>query len=179
MARALNTDYYQGFRFAVSLGTPASEFIEVAAGFNNITTPELSLEATEYRDGITIYTKKQVGLPTVADSTWQQGVASTASPGYGQASPFLNWLFAAINGAEYRTEVSYWHLHTKDREDFDPTSPSSSRLITLNEAFPIRVKPDGDFDATSAEISMREMDVACESISVAAAVPGVAALANT
>jgi len=179
MARALNTDYYQAFRFAVSLESPGSNFIQAQAGFNNVTIPELSVEATEYRDGITVYTKKQPGLPTVSDSTWQQGVAATGNTAVGQASPFFNWMLAAINGEAYRANVTLWHIHLADGFPLpDNATPGSSRAIVLYEAFPIRVKPDGDFDATSAEVSMREIDVCCEYLGVAAVEPAVGAVAT-
>ncbi|NIN63243.1 MAG: hypothetical protein GTO63_00710, partial [Anaerolineae bacterium] len=57
-------------------------------------------------------------------------------------------------------------------------NPGASRCVVLYEAFPIRVKPDGDFDATSAEVSLREMDLACEYIGVDAVEPGPGQVAN-
>lgn len=158
MARALNTDFYQAYRYAVAVGDPASSYIEANAGFNNITIPELSIEASEYREGTYVFTRKQPGIPTVSDATFQKGVSNIAAGGNGK--PFFSWILAAINGAEYRSEISIFHLHRGESVEGD------SRQIILNECFPIRVKPDGDLDATSGEISIQEMDVAAESIDV-------------
>lgn len=175
MPRALNTDFYQSFRFAVSTDATVGALIEAQAGFNNVTTPELSAEAVEYRDGQTLYTRKQPGLPTVSDSTLQRGVAAIGAPA-ATPSPFLAWILAAIEGRAYRGELTYWHIHLGDGFPVaDPANPVASRAITLHECFPIRVKADADFDATSAEVSITEMDVACEYITVAASPVGTPA----
>jgi phage tail-like protein len=157
MPRAVNTDFYQAFRFAVALDQVAASYIETNAGFNNITIPEISEEAAEYREGSFTWTQKYPGVPTVSDATFQQGVSSVGAGGNGR--PFMNWIMAAINGGEYRSTVTIYHLH-RTQGDVD------SREIVLEEAFPMRVKPDGDLDATSSEVSIREMDVACESVQV-------------
>ena len=174
MARSITTDFYQSFRFAVSIGTPGSNYITTAnAGFNNVTTPELSMESAEYREGTYIWTRKQAGVPTVSDATFQQGISSLGEGGNG--APFMAWALAAINGAEYRTDITIYSIHRADmaavRGVYDTSGKivmdqlSPSRGLTLHEAYPIRVKPQADFDATSSEISIREMDVACEYIS--------------
>jgi len=175
MARTIASDFYQSFRYVVSISTPGQEYIEAQAGFQNITTPEVSIESAEYRDGQTIWTRKYPGVPTVSDSTLQQGVAAIGTdPGsVAHGSPFLDWILAAIEGRQFRSELNYWHVHIAD--GFPPTDASASRVITLHEAFPMRVKPDGDFDSTSSEISLREMDVSCEKITVSVAVPGTGA----
>lgn len=162
MPRAVNTDFYQAFRFAVALDQVAASYIEANAGFNNITVPEISEEAAEYREGTFTWTQKYPGVPTVSDATFQQGVSSVAAGGNGR--PFYNWILAAINGGEYRSTVTIYHRH-RTQGDVD------SREIILLEAFPIRVKPDGDFDATSSEVSIREMDVSCEEVQVNATAP--------
>jgi len=172
MARAINTDFYQAFRFAVSLDDVAGQYLEAQAGFNNVTIPEISTEASEYRDGQTIWTKKYPGPPTVSDSTLQQGVAAIGA-GVAKGNPFFNWMMAAIEGRRYRSDITIWHIHLGDGfPPADIVNPASSRAITLYECFPIRVKPDGDLDATSGEVSLREIDVACERIEVSSVEPG-------
>lgn len=180
MARTIASDFYQAFRFAVSISTPGDTIIEAQAGFQNVTTPEVSLEAAEYRDGQTVWTRKYPGVPTVADSTLQQGVAAvgTEVDNMASGSPFLSWILAAINGQQFRSDLYYWHIHIGDGFPPDTASPAASRLITLHEAFPMRVKPDGDFDSTSSEVSLAEMDVACERISVDTSTPGTAVTIN-
>jgi phage tail-like protein len=162
MARAVNTDFYQAFRFGVSVTEGAVTYIEPNAGFNNITVPEVTMEAAEYREGSFTWTQKYAGVPTVSDATFQQGVSSVAAGGNG--APFFDWALAAINGSEYRATVTIRHLHRT-------LGDTDSRQIILQEAFPIRVKPDGDLDATSSEVSIREMDVACESVDVQVKAP--------
>jgi len=155
MARELVNDFYQAFRFAVVMGSPGDLYIEASAGFNNITVPEVSQEAAEYREGNRVWTVKQPGPPTVGNATFQQGVSNAN----GNGRPFYNWLLAAAGGWEFRSDIEIVHQH-RARGDID------SRVITLGNAWPSRVKVDGDFDATSAEISLREMDVECEWVQV-------------
>lgn len=157
MARELVNDYYQAFRFQVAFVTPAADYIEAVAGFNNITIPEVSTEAAEYREGNFTWTRKQPGLPTVSNATFQQGVSTVNAGGNGR--PFMNWILASIGGFEYRADIQIIHLHRANNS-------GDSRVNTLGESFPSRVKPDGDLDATSSEISLREMDVECEWIKV-------------
>jgi phage tail-like protein len=171
MGRPVASDFYQAFRYQVSVSSGNDGFLEPAAGFNNITTPELSVEAAEYRDGITTYTKKYPGVPTVSDATFQKGVISLHADNPGAGKPFLDWILAAINGNEYRLDLTIDHLHRADLVG------AASRRLSLYECFPIRVKPDGDLDATSSEIGIREMDVSAERISYQSGdlvVPGTA-----
>lgn len=174
MPRSIASDFYQSYRFAVSIGAPGSDYITTQnAGFNNITTPELSMESAEYREGTYVWTRKQAGVPSISDATFQQGISSLSEGGNG--APFMAWALAAINGAEYRTDITIYNIHRADvaavRGVYDTSDKittnqlSASRGLTLHEAYPIRVKPEADFDATSSEISIREMDVACEYIS--------------
>ena len=162
MARLLVSDYYQAYKFAVAIDPPANNYlVGVNAGFNMITVPEISAEAAEYREGTFTWTKKQMGVPTVSDATFQQGITSIFQGGHG--APFLAWMLAALEGSEYRAELHIWHLHRKDALS-GTQATYTSRSLTIYEAFPIRVKPEGDLDATSSEVSIRELDVACEKI---------------
>ena len=99
MARAQNTDYMQNFRFHVRTyetkmevdpilfeGDPGGE-----AGFQSVTLPELSNEATEYREGTSTYTKKYPGPPTVSDITLMRGIAQ-------RDSAFWEWARGAAEG---------------------------------------------------------------------------------
>jgi phage tail-like protein len=166
MPRSLADDFYQAYRFAVAVAPAADAFIlEANAGFNNITIPEVSLEAAEYREGTYVYTRKQPGIPTYSDVTMQQGVSSIGGGGAG--TPFFDWILAAIEGREYRADLAVWHLHRADAID-----AAASRIINLRQAWPMRVKPDGDLDATSSEISLRELDVAIESMDFDVVIPG-------
>src|SRR5271170_545890 len=99
MARAALTDYFQKFRFHV---VEPNAFLNPAAGFHAASIPEVSTENAEYRDGVTTYTKKQPGIPTIAEITLSKGVVR-------QSSDFFNWLTTVIEGAgNYRTDLEIW-----------------------------------------------------------------------
>lgn len=164
MARAEVTDPLQSFRFHATATDIEDAIIFTGgiegaeAGFQSITIGEKSIEAIEYREGTMKYTKKFPGIPSFSDSTLMRGVliADTA---------FWNWIMRAGSTGEYRTEIVIWHYHRAD-DTADPTAPNTAyegtRLYKLKEALPIRVKPAGDMDSTSGEVSLAEVDVAME-----------------
>jgi phage tail-like protein len=142
------------------------------AGFQSITMPDVSAEVAEYREGNRTYTMKFPGVPSVTDSTFQRGVAR-----YDTA--FYSWLLAAIEGDEYRADVTVYHVQRPRRTlDIVPgaggkafmaatelaVSDVNTKRYILREAFPMRVKLAGDLDSTASDISISEMDVAAERI---------------
>lgn len=177
MARAKVSDFLHGFRFHVvvtgfgagsdpKLGTLSGD--KVTAGFSACTTPEVSHDAVEYREGHFIYTKKYVGLPTVSDVTLSRGVALVDGT-------FWAWMKDVVEGnAEYRANLSIYHFH----RDAKPASTSGTtntempikagpsdpgfREYRCGEAFPIRHKFASDLDATASEVSIQELDLAVE-----------------
>lgn len=165
MARAQADDLLQSFRFRVFAADDG--FLDPNAGFNNVTTPELSTEVAEYREGNRKYTLKQPGVPSVENVTMQRGLARTEST-------FANWFLARLfGGAPYRTELLinvYDQLATGEAVDDTP-----SRQIVCKEAFPNRWKPIGDLDATSSDININELECVCEEI--VQETPAVAAIA--
>jgi phage tail-like protein len=146
------------------LGTPH-------AGFSSVTTPEVSLEAVEYKEGNFIYTRKYPGTPTVSDITMSRGVAR-------QDTSFWSWMQAAVEGGPiagtgtYREDIAIKHYHRDlflaGGPDLQIVDLSTSGTITpartyhCHEAFPIRHKTAADLDATASEISVMELDVALE-----------------
>lgn len=152
MVRAAQDDFMQSFRFHVV----ENEFLGNVAGFNNVTLPELSVDPTELREGNRIYTIKQPGIPTVSDLTLSSGVAKTGTD-------FWDMIQAYLSGEEYRVDVRIKIYHHTDilGQEFTFNGESSKVLFCAN-AFPTRVKPLGDLDATSGEIMLREMDLALE-----------------
>lgn len=171
MARSQATDFLQSFRFHVKSLNRAGDFpdplqfgsdagINGEAGFQSVTLPELSTEAVEYREGTFKYTKKQPGVPTVSDVTMMRGVVKTDTD-------FYDWLIRGISGGEYRCDFSIKHFAREDLPDAPShleygDIPEASREYKCYNGVPIRVKPAGDLDATSSEISMAEVDVAIE-----------------
>jgi len=175
MARPANEDLFHSFRFHAKALLPGggdplvptnSNFTE--AGFSSITTPEYSLEAVEYREGNSIFTQKYPGLPTTADLTFSRGVVLGDTGMY-------QWLIRTIaTGEPYRADVTIYQFHRAGlptgwtpASDIplkvqDPATLSPRREYTVKEAFPIRVKPAGDLDASTADVSVAEADVAYE-----------------
>lgn len=148
-------DMLQSFRFHVMEGV-SEPFLESAAGFNSVTTPEVSVEVAEYREGNRKYTIKQPGVPTVESATLSRGVAKSDRK-------FADWLLEKVLGGQpYRTNLD---INAYDQiDDGTLETSAATRSITCKEAFPSRVKLMGDFDATSSDINLQEIECACEEI---------------
>lgn len=146
MARARKDDFIQSFRFHVV--EPTGTFLTATAGFKSVTTPDKSLAVAEYRDGLTLYTVKQPGLPTIGTATLMQGATRTVSQ-------FFLWMRAAAEGQEYRADLQI-------RVFDNSVSQNLVKQIELFNCFPTRNKPIGDLDATNAEVNVRELECAVE-----------------
>jgi len=188
MPRAAASDPLHGFRFHARSNNPPS--IEGAggdilqpdgtedgyligdgteAGFNSITLPEITVEHAEYREGIRVYTMKFPGVPTLAEITLNRGVAR-----YDTA--FFNWVLAAIEGNEYRSDLIIFHVQRPALEQVQDTSKGPNidvtddgivaKLYKLYECSPARVKIAGDLDASTSDVSLAELDVAFERFDV-------------
>lgn len=184
MARPLNTDYLHSMRFHVSVvpGQQNNPIVDLNpsgrpdAGFSNVTTPEATVEAVEYKEGTMVYTQKYPGNPTMSDITLSRGVAR-------QDSSFWGWLRIVLEGgplganeAQYRADLTIKHYHrdnslvrdqpttggTANRTSIKPADILPSRSYHIKEAFPTRHKVAGDLDATASEISVMELDLAFE-----------------
>ncbi len=153
MPRAQSTDPLQGFRFkVVDANVDGGSFL--TGGFATATLPEFTMEAAEYKNGDEKFKRKFPGIPTVNDVTLTRGVVKTNTE-------FYDWLKAALNGQEYRSDVTIQQFHRES--DAEPAF-----VYTLKNAFPIRVKPAGDFDANTSDINLAEVDIAYEEFEVAA-----------
>ena len=173
MARASATDYLHSMRFfARTTGHGGyNPFANPAeAGFSTCTTPEASMDAVEYREGHFIYTRKQPGLPTMADITLTRGVVLVDTA-------FYDWVFQTIEGGpEYRVDLTIEHFHRDAMPGFQlgqnanqsgiKPGTTPQRKYVVAEAFPIRCKIAGDLDATASDISVSEIDVSYESFSI-------------
>lgn len=172
--RAAADDLMQGFRFHVTAirkenGDPlafnrGTGFEEGGgqAGFQNCTIPEVSLEPVEYREGISKWTQKYVGPPTVADCTLARGVSK-------RDTAFFDWIMAALNGDEYRADITIWHFHrTEMGKASDPKNidDSTMRGYVCSNCVPTRVKPAMDFDSMAGEVSLTEIDFAIEGVDI-------------
>jgi phage tail-like protein len=165
MARAETTDFLHSFRFHVTAddGAPAGAVFDTQAGFNTVTTPEMSVEVAEYKEGIYTFTRKYPGNPSMNDLTLTRGVVKSDSK-------FMEWVQAAISGAEYRTDLDIRHYHREDFGSFAEVETSArgtaARIYQVSNAMPLRVKVAGDLDAATSDVSIQEIDVAFESFTV-------------
>jgi len=188
MTRAAASDPMHGFRFharAVSgpiiPGADAADLLQPdgatagfligddrsEAGFSAITMPEITVEQAEYREGIRIYTMKFPGVPTIAEITLSRGVARNDTS-------FFNWVLAAIEGNEYSTNILIYQIqrpatsHVADTSrvgniDVDAVVSKQYELWNCN---PARIKPSGDMDASTSDVSIAELDVAIERFNI-------------
>ena len=169
MARLQATDFLLSFRFQVNMVEVAGggdkylnfENDGSQAGFQSVTLPEMTVEATEYREGTYKYTRKFPGPPTISEVSCMRGVVK-ADTG------FFDWCVAAISGSEYRATINIVQFAREDLptpanvNEFSDLPSIGARNYTCYECVPVRVKPAGDLDATSGEVSMAEVDFAPE-----------------
>jgi len=156
MARAIDTDFYHNFRFHVSEAQVGTN-LDPVAGFRSASIPDLSVDMSEYREGVYLYTRKYPGIPKVGDCSLSKGVAK-------KDSDFLRWLFKCVNGGEtYRSDITIQEYHIEDEFGING---SPSKVIELFEVFPTSVKVTGDKDASSSDIAIQEISFAVEEIRV-------------
>lgn len=168
MPRLQVQDPLQGFRFHVTAGDQNFDPIGFTdadsgeAGFQSVTTPEMSLESVEYREGIWTYTRKFSGIPTMNTLTFTRGV-------YMKDTAFHDWVRGAAEGSEYVTDLIIYHWHRVGK-DVDKTSDATqARQYIIRNAIPVRVKVAADLDSTSSEVSLAELDVDFENFEMKAA----------
>ncbi len=177
-ARLVLTDYLHNMRFHVdAVQTDGNDRLVVdgrpQAGFSTCTTPEVTVEAMEYREGQHIYTQKYPGNPSFNDCTLQRGTAR-------QDSAFIDWIRQVVEGSgTYRATVQIKHYHRvgsldqtfpsfglKAKEALDvfgtAATATPARIYKLYQAWPIRHKVAGDLDATSSDVSIMELDLSYE-----------------
>ncbi|RMG93725.1 MAG: phage tail protein, partial [Chloroflexi bacterium] len=146
MARAVETDPYHKFRF--HLVDPAGGNLDPVAGFISVTMPDVSIDAVPYREGLTRWTQKYPGIPTVSDITLTKGI-------FKRDSDFYVWILKCINGGEdYRTELLLNEFHISDEWGING---SPSRVTRLREVFPTSVKPTDDKESSTPDIAIQTM----------------------
>jgi len=158
--RSANTDYFQNFRFHASVVGPGGiDYLSsIEAGFNTCSLPELSTDDAEYREGIMTYTRKQPGIATVSSVTLTRGVTP-------KQSRFYEWMIFNIEGGEYKGTLTIYHYHRVGKEPDESANRADlnyARQYVCEEAQPIRMKPAGDMDATSSDISLAEVEISIE-----------------
>jgi len=170
MVRAASSDFLQGFRYHVVANDGTRDPLEYAmmgddnkarptgavAGFQSVTIPELSVEASEYREGTFEWTQKYPGVPTISDITLIRGITK-----YDTA--FYNMVLASIRGQQYRADVTIYHYQRAEMSQaLSGTADQDVRKISCGECFATRAKADGDLEAMTGDISLGEVDLAVE-----------------
>jgi hypothetical protein len=186
MTRPMRSDYMQGFRYHV-VARPVSGSDDplqpnstdnvgqhgagagAQAGFQSVTIPEISVEASEYREGIFKWTEKYPGVPTVSDISLIRGVVK-------EDTTFYDMVMKSIEGIEYRCEVEIYQYHRLEvANGLASTGSKGSRVIICENCFATRAKPNGDLDSTAGDVSLSEIDLCMESFKLSAASdPGTA-----
>lgn len=169
MARGQATDPYSNFKYQLVDANGGDVLnAKVEGGFSAISIPDITLDVIEYKEGIHTWKRKFPGSPTVADITLSRGAAKNRTR-------FFQWVLAAINGNEYRTDLV---IHVFHRDEWatgvndlsgDLTlkdTPASSLQIKLKNAFAMMVRPGSDLDAQGADILLEELQIACESYEI-------------
>lgn len=156
MARAASTDPYLNFRFHVV--DPAGGHLDPIAGFTSVTTPDISVEPSPYREGIMRWTRQFPGVQTVGELQMMKGSVR-------RESDFFVWILDVINGgvATYRTDLMVMEFHITDEFGIDG---APSRILRLREAWPSQVKPMADKDATASEVAIQELTLTVEELEI-------------
>jgi len=159
MARSQASDFLQNSKFWVQSVEKYLEYEDSengAAGFQSVTLPEMNSEAVEYKEGHYTYTQKYPGAVTVGDVSLMRGHSK-------KDSKFYDWMMRVKDGEEYRTTliIYRWHRDGKAKNKGIGDLAKAEKTICY-EAFPTRMKPGADLDASSSEVSISELDVAIE-----------------
>jgi phage tail-like protein len=162
MPRLPSKDYLQNFRFRVMEGDGNIGALGPGpvAGFSSVTVPEITVEMTEYRIGNEVWSKKLRGIATIEACTMIRGIMLGDSI-------FYAWVMDRVFGRQpYRTKlvVNQYNQVVDGTKDEDVPS----RQITMENAFPTRVKLMGDMDATASDVSLQEVEVAIERLGLVA-----------
>lgn len=162
MARAGNEDYFSNFKYKVSVIGGEDVFglagagtaKKAAAGFSSISMPSISFQTSSpYREGewdpMPI---KQPGIGEVDTANFQRGVVLGGTPLY-------EWIRRVkTRDSTWRVDLQIGLMH--------PTPGQKTKAINMWECYAQRHKPAGDMEGTNSDISIMELDVECEDVTV-------------
>ena len=158
--RSVAEDQIQSFRFRVFEGADGAGVFageEPVAGFNNITTPNLTFETAEHRTGIEKYTRKFLGIPTWEDCTMTRGVL------VGDTT-FYDWAINKyLNKSPFRTDLSI-RVYNQEGDGWSSSDDAAVRGITMRNCIPTSVKILGDLDASASDVNIQEITCATEEV---------------
>lgn len=157
-ARSQSTDFLTSHRFHVIDDGGVLALTTPSAGFNAVTAPEMNVGMVEYQEGIELYRRKFAGEVSFTSLTLSKGVTKADSS-------FYKWLRATAENKNYRINLTIKQFHRDDvsgKVNYSGSDVTPVRTFVCYNCFPTRVKIASDFDATSAEISIEEVEVEME-----------------
>ena len=173
MPRPSSYDFLHSMRFHVVVVGGDSQLLGVPeAGFSAVTTPELTIEMVDYREGQYTYTRKLPGIPSYTEITMSRGVMV-------KDTSFWKWIRKAVEGGDYRVDLQILHFHRAAMEEGKVNMDVPGRTYEVYDAVPMRHKVAADLDATSSEVSIMELDVAFERLDIHEGTPEPKAVSPT
>lgn len=177
MARSRLLDLMQAFPFWVfdasgPVGNSLLTIFDPVLGFTACTAPEIHVETRDVQPGNWEYARHVVKTASVGSVTLSRGARF-------YDSDFYNWITNAIVGRQaVRRNLVLIHflgLRTQAQAtganlSFPDTAVVQSALRTpgrgwiLYDCLPIRYKAGSDFDASSSEVSIQELEVQPEHV---------------
>lgn len=158
--RSVAEDQIQSFRFRVfEVEGGAGAFAEEVpvAGFNTVTTPNLTIEQAEHRTGAEKYTRKFPGVPTWEDCTMTRGILY-------QDTTFYDWAINKYLGkTPFRTDLEV-RVYNQEGDGWTSEDDDFIRKIIMRNCFPNSVKILGDLDASASDVNVQEITVAVEEV---------------
>ncbi len=193
MPRIRFTDHLQNYQFHLvdispSLTVPPFVFMNPLAGFSSISAPELTIETDEMNEGNHFFKRHIITGGSVNSITLQRGASMQDADFWRWIVATLKGdetsLFPNTLGGQRRNMLliqysGYSTLGLTGTADelkaieaiakgFLPNTSSVTRIPgrawMLFECFPTRYKVASDFDATSSDVSIMELDLAIDYI---------------
>ena len=159
-SRSQSTDFFSMNKFWVTDTKGILNLSAPAAGFNTCSSPEMTIGVVEYQEGIEAYRRKYPGEPTFAPITMTKGLVKTDTT-------FFQWVLSTAENQPYRTDITIYHFHRDDVAGLIGYQASTpTRQLKLKNAFCTRVKMGSDFDSLAAEVSIEDLDIEFESMSL-------------
>ena len=155
--RAQSQDFYHVMKYLI---VDSEGFLNPLAGFVTCSMPEETIDVAEYKEGIDVYKKKQLGNPTFSNITLHRGIVKNETN-------FSDYIKLAAENSPVRTDFNIYHFHRDDVDGLNKyINASPSRIIRVFNALPIRVKFGSDFDANSSDISIQELEFVVERVEI-------------
>jgi phage tail-like protein len=187
MPRARIEDHFQAHNFHLldispSLAIPPFVF-NLFASFSAITAPEISLETQEVPEGNFYFKRHVISGGSVGNITLQRGVSFYDSEFWGWISSTIKGetpkVFPPVLGGKRRNLLLIQYMGyqvgrggvaaagdvlTTLLSGFPGSHKIPGKAWMLLQCLPIRYKVASDFDATSHEVSIMELEISVERV---------------